>query len=320
MLAILYDPAAPCGLRLGDAPEPKPDKRQALVEVHAAAINFADVAFLAKRFKPGDIVGFEAAGTVIEPAADGSGPQRGARVTGFGSAGGWAERRVVDVDQLTEIPNAVDLAVASAIPVAGVTALRAVRALGSVVGRRILVTGASGGVGQMAVQLAARAGAYVIACVGKPERGIGLVELGAREVVVDLTDIAPVYGVLENVGGELLAQAYTLVEPSGWLLSIGMASLAPTLLDFELARLRGGGRIEAFNVFTHGGAFRKDLAALLDWIAAGHLKVEVGWRGDWTQIVEAVEAFRGRRVRGKAVLDVRGTRTREMREHVRSDR
>jgi NADPH:quinone reductase len=304
MRAIVYDPLAAGGLCLGDAPEPQTDKHQALVEVHAIAINFADVAFLAARFKPGDVVGFEAAGVVIEEAADGTGPPRGSRVTGFAGAGGWAQRRAVNVNDLAVVPDDVDLAGASAIPVAGITALRAVRALGSIVGRRVLVTGASGGVGRMAVQLAARAGAHVIACVGKAERGVGLAELGASEIVLDLKDVAPVYGALENVGGELLARAYALVEPNGWLQSIGTASLEPTLLDFEQARLRGGGRIEAFNVFTHGGAFAEDLARLLEWTAKGQLRLEIGWRGHWTQIAEAVEAFRGRLVRGKAVLEL----------------
>jgi NADPH2:quinone reductase len=114
----------------------------------------------------------------------------------------------------------------------------------------------------------------------------------------------PVYGVLENVGGELLAQAYALLERDGLLQSIGMASLEPTSIDFERARLRGGGRVEAFNVFSHGGAFGRDLDSLLGWAAHGELDPQVGWRGSWTQITEAVDALRGRQARGKAVLDV----------------
>jgi hypothetical protein len=81
--------------------------------------------------------------------------------------------------------------------------------------------------------------------------------------VVDLAGLAPVYGVVENVGGALLAQAYALLEPDGSLQSVGQASLEPSCIDFERARQRGGGRIKAFNVFSHGGAFGGDLAALL---------------------------------------------------------
>jgi NADPH:quinone reductase len=305
MRAIVYDPAAPHGLRLGLAAEPEPNEHEALVEVHVIALNFGELAFLADRRRAGEVVGWEAAGVVLEAATDGSGPPAGARVTGYGHGGGWAERRAVNVADLAVVPDSVDLAAAAAIPVAGVTALRAVRALGAVVGRRVLITGASGGVGRMAVQLAARAGAHVIASVGSPERGRGLTELGAAEVVVGLRGLAPVYGVLENVGGDLLAEAYALTEPDGWVQSIGVASLQPTTIDFEQARVRGGGRIEAFNVFTHGGGFGRDLATLLGWVANGELDAQVGWRGPWTQVATAVDALRGRQVRGKVVLDVR---------------
>jgi NADPH2:quinone reductase len=304
MRAILYDPTGPHGLRLGEAPDPQLGEHEALVEVHAIALNFGEVAFLAERRKPGEVVGWEAAGVVLKAASDGSGPLPGARITGFGPAGGWAQQRAVNVDQLAVVPDAIDFGTAAAVPVAGVTALRALRALGPVVGRRILVTGASGGVGRTAVQLAARAGAHVIASVGKPERATGLIELGATEVVIGLGEIAPVYGVLENVGGELLAQAYALVEPEGCVQSIGAASLNPASIDFEQARVRGGGRIEAFNVFSHGGAFGKDLATLLEWVARGELDPQIGWRSSWTQITKAVDALRSRQVQGKAVLDV----------------
>jgi NADPH:quinone reductase len=308
MLAIVYDPAAtPHGLRLASAAEPQSAEHQTLIEVRAFPLNFADIAFLPQRRGPGEVVGFEAAGVVLGAASDGSGPPGGARVTGFGPAGGWAERRAVDSAELAVVPDGIDFGTAAAVPVAGVTALRALRALGPVVGRRVLVTGASGGVGRMAVQLAARAGAHVVASVGKPERASGLIELGASEVVVRLGEVAPVHGVLENVGGDLLAQAYALLEPSGCLQSIGMASLEPTSIDFEQARLRGGGRIEAFNVFSHGGAFGADLATLLEWVAGGELDAQIGWRGSWTQINEAVAAFRGRQVQGKAVLEVTGS-------------
>jgi NADPH:quinone reductase len=106
------------------------------------------------------------------------------------------------------------------------------------------------------------------------------------------------------VGGALLAQAYALLEPDGWLQSVGQASLEPSCIDFERARLRGGGRIEAFNVFSHGGAFGGDLAALLGRVERGELDPQVGWPGPWTRLTEALDAFRGRRVQGKAVLDI----------------
>ncbi len=65
MRAILHDPSAPHGLRLGEAPDPQPGEHEALSEVQAIALNFADVAFLAERRKPGEVVGFEAAGATM---------------------------------------------------------------------------------------------------------------------------------------------------------------------------------------------------------------------------------------------------------------
>src|SRR5262245_21272555 len=145
MRAILYDPTGPDGLRLGEAPDPQPGEHEALMEVRASALNFGEVAFLAERRKPGEVVGWEAAGVVLKAASDGSGPPLGARITGFGPAGGWAQQRAVNVDQLAVVPDAIDFGTAASVPVAGVTALRALRAVGPVVGRRILVTAGSDG-------------------------------------------------------------------------------------------------------------------------------------------------------------------------------
>jgi threonine dehydrogenase-like Zn-dependent dehydrogenase len=92
--------------------------------------------------------------------------------------------------------------------------LRALRAAGPLLGRRVLITGASGGVGRFAVQLAARAGARVIASVGSPARGQGLAERGADEVVVGLDSLdQPVGVVLDSVGGPQLVAARRLLAP-----------------------------------------------------------------------------------------------------------
>jgi len=303
MRALIHDPDAQGGLRLGEAPDPAPGPSQALVQVSATSLNFADVAFLRRRFGAGAVRGFDASGTVVAAAAGGAGPPAGARVATFGSAGGWAERRAVGTAELAVLPDAVDFGAAAAVPAAGVTALRAVRRLGSVVGRRVLITGASGGVGRFTVQLAARAGAHVVAVVGSAERGEGLSRLGASEVVVGLDGVAgPVHAALDNVGGRVLADTHALLRPGGTVLSIGMASLEPTTIDFEAARLRASGtRIEAFVV---GSAVAGELAFLVSLLAAGELDPQVGWRGPWERVSDAAAALLGRQVRGKAVLEV----------------
>jgi NADPH2:quinone reductase len=303
MRALVYAPDADHGLALGEVREPDPGPSEALVRVAAMSLNFADVAFLHDRQAPGGVPGFDASGVVITPAADSSGPPAGTRVVTFGWSGAWAEQRSVDTAEMTVVPDGVDLGMAAAIPVAGVTALRALRRLGSLVGRRVLITGASGGVGRFAVQLAARAGAHVVAVVGSPERGDGLSALGAAEVVVGVDSVSgPIYGALDNVGGRALAEVFALLEPGGSVQSVGMASLEPTTIDFEQARLRGGDtRIEAFAI---GPRFGRDLEFLVGLVAAGELDPQIGWRGPWEKAADAAAALLGRKVQGKAVLDV----------------
>jgi NADPH:quinone reductase len=305
MKALIVDPNARRGLRFGEVAEPTPTAAQALVKVHAISLNWGEVSFLDHMHRPGDVPGWDAAGVVVRPAADGSGPPPGTRVATAGWNGAWGELRAVDTSELVRLPADMDFGVASALPAAGVTALRALRSLGSVVGRRVLVTGASGGVGSFAVQLARRAGAHVVASVSGEGRGESLRKLGAREVVVGLDAVSePFHGVRDNVGGSLLARALALVAPAGTLVSIGNASLEPSTIDFEQERSRGGDR--RIEVFTVGGAgYGTDLSYLVELVALGELDPQIGWRGNWRQAADAADALLERRVRGKVVLDLR---------------
>ncbi|MEU0569379.1 zinc-binding dehydrogenase [Nonomuraea sp. NPDC005983] len=303
MRALVYDPDAARGVRFAEVDEPRPLASQALIKVEVASLNFGELAFSARQLRPGQVFGKDAAGVVVRAASDGSGPPEGARVTSFGGTGGWAELRAVDTADLAVVPDHVDLGAAGALPAAGVTALQAVRRLGSVLGRRVLVTGASGGVGRFAVQLAARAGAHVVASVGSLERAEGLRRLGAAEIVVGPpTD--PVFGVLDNVGGALLAEAFERLEDGGIALSIGWASREPTVIDFEELRMLGGRRrLEPFGV---SGPFGPDVAHLIQLLEREELDPQIGWRGPWDQVGEAVDALFGRRIQGKAVLVLHG--------------
>lgn len=302
MRAVVHDPAAAAGLRLADVAEPEPASNQALVRVAAAALNFIDVAYRHDRVAVGAVPGVDAAGTVIAAARDGSGPAAGSRVTTFGSGGAWAQYRAVDTIDVAVVPDGVGIDVGAAVPAAGVTALRAVRRLGPLLGRRVLVTGASGGVGRFAVQLAALAGADVIAAVGRVGRGSGLLELGAAEVVTELAGLLPVHGVLDNVGGSLLGEAFTLLADGGVALSIGQASRQPTTIDFEQERLRGGNR--RLEPFVIGSGLGDDLGVLLDLVARGRLDPHIGWRGTWDRVGDAAQALIERRVTGKAVIEI----------------
>lgn len=299
MRAIIVDPAVEGRLRIGDVPEPAPRANQALVAVRHIALNYGDLN--GARTRPeGFVPGWDASGVIVQAASNGEGPAAGARVvTTMLSQGGWAERRAVDLDELAVVPDDIDLAEACTLPVAGVTALRALRRSGALLGRRVLITGASGGVGRFAVQLAARGGAHVIASVGSPARGAGLRELGAAEIVTGVEGVtAPLHVVLDNVGGPQLVAIWGLLGEGGVVQCIGTTSQQ----DASFRSLVGMQR--SLNAFTKGGASGPDLEYLMRLMQHGELHIEIGWRGSWTRIGEAGDALNGRRIAGKAVLDV----------------
>ena len=299
MRALLVDPDAPGGLRLGDAPEPEVAPNQVLVDVRHLALNFGDLRGSRAR-PPGFVPGWDASGIVARAATGADGPAEGARVvTTMGTQGGWAERRAVDLDELAVVPDDIDLGEAASLPIAGVTALRALRRASGLLGRRVLITGASGGGGHFGVQLAALAGAHVIASVGSPARGEGLPALGATEVVVGLEGVtAPLHFVLDNVGGPQLAAIWRLLGEGGVVQCIGTTSGE----EASFASLTGARK--SLEAFTKGPRAGDDIAYLMALMQQGKLRVDVGWRGSWSRIAEASDALFGRRVAGKAVLDI----------------
>src|SRR5438876_9201589 len=100
MRALLHDPAAEHGLRLGETADPDPGPSEVLVRVAATSLNFGELAFLHRNTAPGGVAGWDAAGTVIAAAADDSGPPTGTRVVTFGWSGAWAAKRAVDTAEL----------------------------------------------------------------------------------------------------------------------------------------------------------------------------------------------------------------------------
>src|SRR5262249_44674461 len=126
----------------------------------------------------------------------------GARVVGHPAQAGWAQRASVPTARLAAIPPGMTARTAAALPLAGLTALRLVRAAGPLLGQRVLLTGASGGVGHLVTELAAAAGAEVTAVSRRGER---LRALGAADVAASLDEATgPFDLVLESVGGASL--------------------------------------------------------------------------------------------------------------------
>jgi NADPH:quinone reductase-like Zn-dependent oxidoreductase len=226
---------------------------------------------------------------------------------GLVDRGAWAQLAAVATTHLAPLPDGTSDAQASTLPVAGLTALRALDIIGPVLGRRVLVTGASGGVGRFAIQLASQAGAHVTGVSASPERAKGLVDLGADEVLHELDPEGPEFdAIVEGVGGGTLGAAMQRVAAFGTIVSF--ASSDPDPVSFPTRAFFGrapGATLHGFYLFgslqreNTGG---RDLARLADLVAEGRLDCSIDFEDSWRRAPEAIEALMDRRIAGKAVL------------------
>ncbi|OWA08214.1 alcohol dehydrogenase [Streptomyces sp. CS113] len=297
---------AACPVAFAEVSQPVPEPGEVLVEVEAFAPNRGET-FLLERPRPGLLPGKDIAGLVVRAAADGTGPGVGTRVVGHPAQGGWAEYAAVPVHSLAVLPDSVDSARAAALPLAGITALRLLRTAGSLAGRRVLLTGASGGVGHYVTELAVGAGAELTAVTATPVRGERLAELGAHVVHEVAAARGPFDVVLESTGGSGLPLALSKVRPGGMLVWFGQASRTPVSLDFF--QLLGGPENVTIQHFHYAGApYAADLAALVSLVEQDRLHPEIDRVTDWAQSAETLVDLRERRIRGKAVLRTGGAR------------
>ena len=303
MLGLATTPNGISPLELREFPDPQPQRNEALVGVHAFSLNRGELRSI--RNYDGWIPGQDSAGIVLQQAADGSGPPAGVRVVALTDECAWAQHVAVPSHRMAVLPDNVSFAQASTLPVAGLTALRTLRHGAPLLGKRVLITGAAGGVGTLAVQLAARSGARVTAVVGRAERGAGMKELGALEVIEGIDKAQGRFGlILESAGGESLAHAIKLVEAKGTVVVYGNSSGEPTTLSFADFRGAPNSRVQSFSYFYSEAEdrFAPDLALLVSLIADGSLKPRIGIERSWREIAAVAEQLRDRRVAGKAVL------------------
>ena len=307
MRALVATGKGELGLEWGEVPAPEPSPNQAVVAVRAVSLNRGEVRRLA-RATPGLVPGWDVAGVVSQPAGNGTGPPEGSRVVGLVPSGAWAEQAVVDATLLAALPEEVSFEAASTLPVAGLTALNALRLGGFLVGARVLVTGAAGGVGRFAVQLGALAGADVVAVVGSPERAEGLAELGASEVIVGDADPGGGFDlILESVGGDSLSRSLAAVAGFGTVVYFGMSSGDHAVVESTWYGDHAGARLYALRVFdellrNQRGA--RDLALLARLVAEGRLDTQVSMTTSWRDPAAALEGLMARKVKGKAVLSI----------------
>jgi NADPH:quinone reductase len=303
MLALVNSPSGSAPVEIREVPEPAPVPNEALVEVHAFSLNRGELRLMQTRpegWRPGQDIG----GVVLQPAADGSGPTSGTRVVALTDNAGWAQRAAVPAHRMAALPGNVRFAEAAALPVAGLTALRTLRHGAPLLGKRVLINGAAGGVGHMAVQIAARSGARVTAIVGSPERGRHL--RGADAIVEGIDKAEGAFAlILESAGGASLAAAIACIEAKGTIVVYGNSSGEPTSVSFRDFAEHPNARIQSFSYFRSEPEerFAPDLALLASLVGDGSLKPVLVERS-WRDVGDVGPELRDRRIAGKAVFRI----------------
>jgi NADPH:quinone reductase len=306
MRALVADPTASPALSLADVPEPTLGPGQLLVDLAAASVNRGEIRTAAKQ-PPGTVIGWDVAGTV---AAVGDGVTQfdvGERVVALSPGGGsFAERVAVPAEWAAPLPGGCDFATAATLPVAGVTAVGILRLARAHAGDRVLITGAAGGVGLFAVQLALQAKATVTGQAAGEERAAAVRAAGA-EAMVHPGDGSPVEGefdvVLDGIGGPMVGPLLQATAANGRVVVYGNSADAPSTFRVETFYSKGV-TIYGFRVFTSVPPTQavKDMASLAEQAASGLLAVKVGATAPLTEAIALVRDLYDRRVTGKVVI------------------
>jgi NADPH:quinone reductase len=305
MLAVVNTPEGPEPVAIREIAEPDLRPNEALVAVHAFSLNRGELRLFqvrAEGWRPGQDI----AGIVVKQAADGSGQPAGTRVVALCDWEGWCERAVVPGDRMAPIADSVSFGAAAALPVAGLTALRTLRYGAPLLGKRVLITGAAGGVGNLGVQIAVRSGAHVTAIVGSSERGRVIEGLGAAEIITRIEDAPGRFAlILEGAGGSSLTTALEKIDHGGTVVIFGNSSGEPTPINFRDFADHQNARIQGFHYFTCEPAerFGPDLALLASLVADGSLKPRIV-ENDWHELPRVGPLLRERRIAGKAVFTI----------------
>ena len=311
MRAIITGPDGKTGLALREVSMPAPAPNQALIKVDSFSINPGE-ARTALSATTSYIPGWDFAGVIEESAADGSSPKEGTRVFGVVPNGSWAEYVVARGGLMAEIPKGVSYAEAAALPVAAVTAQACLETAGPLLGRKVLITGASGGLGRYACQLAHISGAEVYAISRRPDL-LNLLKKQDVEVAGIFASIkeAKVAGkydlIVETVGGESLALALTALADGGVCANCGNSSGEATVFDArDFYLMRTNTRLQSVwlgqDILTGNCTIK--LSRLIKLVQNGRLKTPIDRILPWSDFDAATAALLDGSVNGKIVLSV----------------
>ena len=330
---VLKHYGSPDGAQLMDVPVPTPGPRDIRVDVRAAGLNPVDFKFRQGKLrailrpKLPLVLGNELAGDVVAVGSDVKRFRVGdavyARVA-KDRAGAFAEQACVDEDDAAHLPGGLDFTTAAAVPLAGLTALQALRdELDVKPGQKVFISGGAGGVGTFAIQIAKWLGAHVTTTASK--RGDALVRSLGCDAVIDYTaqDLSKVDDRFDAgfdlVGGKTLAQMVDIMKPGSRIVSVaalpepqtaikdlgGSRALAALfwIISYEIrSRARRAGVGYRF-LFMHPSG--SDLGLLGDLIEQGKLKVIVDKTYPFAQTAEALAYVESGRAKGKVVVAMR---------------
>ena len=289
----------------------EPFSNEAVVAVTAFSVNRGECR-RAQRADTAIQIGWDFVGKVARPAADGSGPAEGTRVVGFSPRmEGWAEKVCIDTNYICPIPDAVSDAQASTLPVAGLTALHAVEAGTCILGDKVLVTGATGGVGLFAVQLAHLAGADVSAQVRRRDQVAFAEDLAPCTAVISATgegieDAGPFRLVVDGVSGGIMRAGIRALAPHGMAVCYGVTAEPEIGLEVQHFMTRGLAQIMGFHLYAKSESHppRYHLARLLRLRESGRLTCPLGREASWEEVDTVAEELIDRKFSGKAVLHI----------------
>ena len=301
--AVVTDPSATGNLALGEIARPTPAADERRVHVKAFSLNRGELG-MAGRKPAGSPIGWDVAGELED----------GTRVAAFcGAQRGWAAEVAIPENAIAPLPDGVSFEAACSLPVAAGTALACIDVGARLLGREVLITGVTGGVGGFAVQLAKLAGAEVTAQVRNDSQQDYAKKLGADHVVVTSDGAAfegrgPFRLFVDGIGGDLLKAGLASLEPDGIGVSYGLTGDGQVTLPIGLLLGKGRANLRGLNLYAVSEIEPPKiwLARLLKLVSAGQLNTDFEDRGDWSNVGQVAEDLVERRFSGKAVLRVTG--------------